>query len=106
VRIARIFAIPAAVSSARSSQHPDLAHQAHVCTDCLQARDHAAASVMVLHELLWIVPTCTHVLILGEDGEAHSGPAPEILTCERVKQAYGRRLREVDHGGALLRPHV
>ena len=99
VRIAQILAqSPRILLLDEPLQHLDLAHQAHTVTLIAQrARDRHETALMVLHEPLWIGRACTHALILNGDGGATAGAADDVLTCERLEQAYGCRLREVVH---------
>jgi iron complex transport system ATP-binding protein len=89
-------------------QHLDLAHQAHVISlIAARVRERAETAVMVLHEPLWIGRACSHVVIFSGDGEVEAGAADDLLTRERLEQAYGCALREVAHGeGRCFVPNV
>lgn len=109
VRIAQILAqSPRILLLDEPLQHLDLAHQAHmVRLMSSRARERNETALMVLHEPLWIGRACTHALVFTGDGGASAGVADEVLTRERLEQAYGCRLHEVAHGeGRSFVPHV
>ena len=89
-------------------QHLDLAHQALVLALMGErARERNETVVMVLHEPLWIGRACTHALVFSGDGTACSGPADDVLTRERLEQAYRCSLREItDSQGRSFVPNV
>lgn len=109
VRIAQLFAQSAAILLMDEPlQHLDLAHQAHVLAlVAARANRHAQTVVMVMHEPLWIGHGCTHALLFNGAGTVAAGRAGEILTRERLEQAYGCALTEVAHAtGRCFVPHV
>ena len=84
-------------------QHLDLRHQVAV----LQlfgalARERAKAVVMVLHDVLWPTRTCTHALLLHEDGTVEAGSAVAMLTRQRLERLYGCALREFAAEGVVV----
>ena len=99
-RIAQVLAqMPRVFLLDEPLQHLDLAHQAQVI-ELLAARVRARSEtvVMVMHEPFWIGRSCTHAIVFGGDGSAAAGRAEEVLTRDRLEQAYGCKLTEVDHG--------
>ena len=109
VRFAQILAqAPRLTLLDEPLQHLDLAHQALVLSIvAARARYAGQTTVMVLHEPLWIARSCTHALVLMGDGAALAGPADELLTRERLEQAYGLKLREVaDSEGRSFMPQL
>ena len=100
IRLAQILAQnPRILLLDEPLQHLDLAHQAHtVSLIAARAKERRQTALMVLHEPLWIGRSCTHALILTGDGAAIAGAADEVLTRERLEQAYGCTLHEVAHG--------
>lgn len=84
-------------------QHLDLRHQVAVLgLFRALARERAKAVVMVLHDVLWPTQTCTHALLLHEDGTVEAGSAPSMLTRQRLERLYGCALREIASEGAVV----
>ena len=109
VRIAQLLAQrPTVLLMDEPLQHLDLAHQAHVLAlVALRARQHAETAVMVMHEPLWIGHGCTHALLFSGDGTVAAGRVEDMLTRDRLEQAYGCALTEVTHAtGRCFVPHV
>ena len=75
------------------SSHLDLQHQIALL-DRLSAlaRDARKALLMVLHDINLAARYCDYALLLG-DGTAVAGPAPELLTAERLSALYRVPLR-------------
>ena len=77
-------------------QHLDLRHQVAVLRLFgALARERRKAVIMVLHDALWPAQTCSHVLLLHENGVIESGTATAMLTRDRLERLYGCRLREI-----------
>ena len=82
------------------SSHLDLGQQI-AAFDVLvrHARDHAAAIVMVVHDLHLALRYADHAIAIG-GGSATCGPAALTLTAEALSGLFGRRLIEVGAGTA------
>lgn len=103
-RIAQLFAQdPDCYLLDEPLQHLDLRHQVAVLELFGSlARERAKAVVMVLHDALWPARTCTHALLLHEDGTVERGPARAMLTRERLERLYGCALREIATDGSVF----
>ena len=53
------------------------------------AQGHGPAQVMVTHHVDEIVPSCTHVLLLGKQCVVAQGPKKSVLTNQLLSQAFG-----------------
>jgi iron complex transport system ATP-binding protein len=84
------------------SSHLDLAHQLAVLRRLTAlAHDQRSALIMVLHDVNLARRFCDHVLML-DHGVAIAGPAPELLTAERLSKIYGVALKTLGAGEELF----
>jgi iron complex transport system ATP-binding protein len=75
------------------SSHLDLSHQLALLERLVSAvRAESKALLMVVHDVNLALRYCDHVLLLA-DGEALAGPAPALLTAERLSRLYRVPLR-------------
>jgi iron complex transport system ATP-binding protein len=75
------------------SSHLDLSHQIALLDRLVAAvRAEGRALVMVVHDVNLALRYCDHALLLA-DGEAFVGPAPALLTADRLSRLYGVPLR-------------
>jgi iron complex transport system ATP-binding protein len=84
------------------SSHLDLAHQLAVLRRLTAlAREQSRALIMVLHDVNLARRFCDHVLMLDQ-GTAIAGPAPELLTAERLSKIYGVALKTLAEGEEIF----
>ncbi len=75
------------------SSHLDLSHQLGLLDRLVStARADGKALVMVVHDVNLALRYCDQALLLS-GGEAFAGPAPALLTAERLSGLYGVPLR-------------
>lgn len=68
----------------------DLAHQLEVLSLLRQRnRDHGTTVVAVLHDLNLAARFSDHLILLGADGLVASGAPDEVVTEDRLRQAFG-----------------
>jgi iron complex transport system ATP-binding protein len=80
----------------------DLKHQiAMLALFADTARERGAAVAMVLHEPALAWRFCNRVLLIHGDGRCECGPAPEMLSAERLSALYDYPLRVFEHAGQL-----
>ena len=65
------------------------------------ARQHGAASVMVLHEPQLAWRFCDRVLLMHGDGRCDYGPVREMLTAGRLSLLYDYPVQVFERGGQL-----
>ena len=86
------------------TNHLDVAHEVRTL-DLLGRRvcDGQHAVVMALHDLTLAARHATHAVLFGFD-RVTAGPAPELLTVERLSELYGQALVAVplQRGSAFL----
>ena len=88
-------------------QHLDLNHQGRTVALLRGLADSGRSVVIVLHDALWAARSCTHALLIGQDGRATSGTAQEVLTRTALERLYGCGLREfVADGARYLMPEI
>ena len=80
----------------------DLKHQiAMLALFAGAARECGAAVAMVLHEPALAWRFCDRVLLVHGDGRCESGPAPEMLSAERLSALYDYPLEVFERDGQL-----
>ncbi|MBW2313501.1 MAG: ABC transporter ATP-binding protein [Deltaproteobacteria bacterium] len=75
----------------------DLQHRAHVLDLArLHARQEGRAALVVSHDLTLAARTCDRLALLVDGGVLACGPPRDVLTPERVEQAFGLPVHVID----------
>ena len=61
--------------------------------ELLAQQKNAPAQIMVTHHIEEVIPSCTHVLLIGKDGIVAQGPKHKVLNSAQVSEAYQHPIR-------------